>query len=65
MLTAFMTLYNGQPTPIARQASLIAPLFIVIVSSVYALLKVPVLTNQVFSGAAGLSSGGLVERTFK
>jgi hypothetical protein len=65
MLTAFMNLHNGQPIPSSQQWALITPLTIVIVSSVYALLKVPVLTNHIFSGAAGLSSGGLVERTFK
>jgi len=65
ILTAFMNLYNGQPIPISQQWALITPLTIVIVASVYTLLKVPTLTSHIFSGASGLSSSGLVERAFK
>ena len=65
ILTSFLTFYNGQPMTIDRQGALIAPLFIVTISSVYALLKVPVLTSHIFSGAAGLSSSGIAERAFK
>ena len=65
VLTAFMNLYNGQPIPISQQWALITPLTIVIVASVYTLLKVPTLTSHIFSGASGLSSSGLVERAFK
>jgi hypothetical protein len=36
-------------------------LFITFVSSIYVLLKVPALTNHIFSGAAGGSSAGLLE----
>jgi len=36
-------------------------LFITFLSSIYVLLKVPALTNHIFSGAAGGSSAGLVE----
>jgi hypothetical protein len=36
-------------------------LFITFVSSIYVLLKVPALTNHIFSGTAGGSSAGLVE----
>ena len=36
-------------------------LFITFLASIYALLKVPALTNHIFSGAAGGSSAGLLE----
>ena len=65
ILTSFLTFYNGQPMTIDRQGALIAPLFIVTIASVYALLKVPVLTSHIFCGAAGLSSSGIAERAFK
>ncbi len=65
ILTSFLTFYNGQPMTIDRQGALIAPLSIVTIASVYALLKVPVLTSHIFSGAAGLSSSGIAERAFK
>jgi TrbL/VirB6 plasmid conjugal transfer protein len=59
-LTAFMNLYNGRPIPVGQQTALIAPLFIVIVASVYALIKVPMLTSQIFSGSAGSSAAGML-----
>src|SRR5256885_2418239 len=37
-------------------------LFITFLASIYALLKVPALTNHIFSGTAGGSSVGIVER---
>jgi hypothetical protein len=52
-LTAFMDLYHGQPIPVGHQGALLAPLFIVIVASIYTLIKVPTLTSHIFSGAAG------------
>ena len=39
-------------------------LFITFLASIYALLKVPALTNHIFSGTAGGSSAGLLERVF-
>ena len=39
-------------------------LFITFLASIYALLKIPSLTNHIFSGTAGGSSAGLVERVF-
>jgi hypothetical protein len=60
VLTAFMNLYGGRPIPITEQASLVAPLFIVIVASVYALIKVPMLTSHIFSGNAGGSAAGML-----
>ena len=59
ILTSFLTLYNGQPITIDQQGALITPLIIVAVSSIYVLLKVPALTSHIFSGSAGLGSGGL------
>ena len=40
-------------------------LFITFLASIYALLKVPALTNHIFSGTAGGSSGGIIERVFE
>jgi type IV secretory pathway VirB6-like protein len=40
-------------------------LFITFLASIYALLKVPALTNHIFSGTAGASSAGIVERVFE
>jgi hypothetical protein len=40
-------------------------LFITFLASIYALLKVPALTNHIFSGTAGGSSVGIVERVFQ
>src|ERR1700704_462837 len=39
-------------------------LFITFLASIYALLKVPALTNHIFSGASGGSSAGILERVF-
>jgi len=36
-------------------------LFITFLAGIYALLKVPALTNHIFSGTAGGSSAGLLE----
>lgn len=60
ILSAFMALYNGQPIPITQQGALLAPLFIVTIASVYALIKVPMLTSHVFSGGSGGSAGGML-----
>jgi hypothetical protein len=40
-------------------------LLITFLASIYALLKVPALTNHIFSGTAGGSSVGIVERIFQ
>jgi len=40
-------------------------LFITFLASIYALLKVPALTNHIFSGTAGGTSVGIVERVFE
>jgi len=40
-------------------------LFITFLASIYALLKVPALTNHIFSGTAGGSSVGIIERVFE
>ncbi len=39
-------------------------LFITLLASIYTLLKVPALTNHIFSGTAGGSSAAIVERVF-
>jgi type IV secretory pathway VirB6-like protein len=40
-------------------------LFITFLASIYALLKIPTLTNHIFSGTAGGSSVAIVERVFE
>jgi len=37
-------------------------LFITFLGSIYALLKIPALTNHIFSGTAGGTSAGILER---
>jgi hypothetical protein len=59
ILTGFMNLYDGRPIPVSQQAALLPAVFIVIVASVYALLKVPMLTSHIFSGSSGGSAAGL------
>jgi TrbL/VirB6 plasmid conjugal transfer protein len=61
ILTGFMNLYNGQPIPVSQQAALLPPLFIVIVASVYTLIKVPTLTSHIFSGSAGGSAAQMLD----
>jgi hypothetical protein len=39
-------------------------LFITFLASIYVLLKVPSLTNHIFSGTSGGSSVGILERIF-
>lgn len=60
VLTGFMNLYGGRPIPVVQQASLLPVLFIVIVASVYALIKVPMLTSHIFSGSTGGSAAGML-----
>jgi TrbL/VirB6 plasmid conjugal transfer protein len=40
-------------------------LFITFLASIYTLLKVPTLTNHIFSGTAGGSSAGIIQRVFE
>jgi len=40
-------------------------LFVTFLASIYALLKVPALTNHIFSGTAGTSSADMFERLFR
>jgi hypothetical protein len=40
-------------------------LFITFLSSIYTLLKIPALTNHIFSGTAGGSSAGVLGRIFE
>lgn len=60
VLTGFVNMYGGHPIPVLQQASLMPALFIVIVASVYALIKVPMLTSHIFSGNAGGSAAGML-----
>jgi len=61
ILTGFTNLYNGQPIPVSQQAALLPPLFIVIVASVYTLIKVPMLTSHIFSGSSGGSTAQMLD----
>ena len=56
-----------EPTKTISVAQLIGwfpVLFITFLAAIYALLKIPALTNHIFSGTAGGSSIGIVERFF-
>src|ERR1700685_2430663 len=56
-----------QPTGTISTVQLIAAfpdLFITFLASIYTLLKIPALTNHIFSGTAGGSSAGILERVF-
>jgi type IV secretory pathway VirB6-like protein len=56
-----------QPTGTISTVQLIEAfpvLFITFLASIYTLLKIPALTNHIFSGTAGGSSAGILERVF-
>lgn len=56
-----------QPTGTISTVQLIEAfpvLFITFLASIYTLLKIPALTNHIFSGMAGGSSAGILERVF-
>jgi TrbL/VirB6 plasmid conjugal transfer protein len=61
ILTGFMALYGGRPIPVSQQLALLPPLFIVIIASVYALIKVPMLVSHLFSGSAGGSAASMLK----
>ena len=59
---------NLQPTGTISTVQLIGwfpVLFITFVASIYVLLRVPALTNHIFSGTSGGSSTGILEGVFK
>ena len=60
ILTGFMNLYGGKPISALQQTSLMPALFIVVVASVYVLIKVPMLTSHIFSGNAGGTAGSML-----
>src|SRR5271167_2894966 len=60
-------IFDLQPTGTISTVQLIEAfpvLFITFLASIYALLKIPALTNHIFSGTAGGSSAGILERVF-
>jgi len=60
-------IFDLQPKGVISTVQLIEAfpvLFITFLASIYALLKIPALTNHIFSGTAGGSSIGIVERVF-
>ena len=60
-------IFNLQPKGVISTVQLIEAfpvLFITFLASIYALLKIPALTNHIFSGTAGGSSFGILERVF-
>jgi TrbL/VirB6 plasmid conjugal transfer protein len=60
-------IFDLQPKGVISTVQLIQAfpvLFITFLASIYALLKIPALTNHIFSGTAGGSSSGVVERVF-
>jgi hypothetical protein len=46
--------------PVPEPSTLLGLLVVVFLGGVYALLKVPALTNHLFGGVSGLSSGGVI-----
>jgi intracellular septation protein A len=65
--TLILGIFDLQPTGTISTVQLIEAfpvLFITFLASIYALLKIPALTNHIFSGAAGGSSAGILERVF-
>src|ERR1019366_7631876 len=60
-------IFDLQPTGTISTVQLIEAfpvLFITFLASIYTLLKIPALTNHIFSGTAGGSSAGILERVF-
>ena len=60
-------IFDLQPKGVISTVQLIEAfpvLFITFLASIYALLKIPALTNHIFSGTAGGSSFGILERVF-
>ncbi len=60
-------IFDLQPKGVISTVQLIETfpvLFITFLASIYALLKIPALTNHIFSGTAGGSSFGILERVF-
>jgi len=64
MLGALRPTTRGHPFDGAAHRLVSGPL-ITFLASIYALLKVPALTNHIFSGTAGGSSVGIIERVFE
>jgi hypothetical protein len=65
--TLILGIFDLQPTGTISTVQLIEAfpvLFITFLASIYALLKIPVLTNHIFSGTSGGSSAGILERVF-
>jgi type IV secretory pathway VirB6-like protein len=60
LITSFLGQWPG-PISIDRLIGLFPALFITFLASIYALLKIPALTNSIFSGSSGQSSGGILE----
>ena len=60
VLIGFIELFGDQKFTTAQQASMVPAIFIMVVASVYALIKVPMLTSHIFSGGAGGSAAGML-----
>jgi len=60
VLIGFIELFGDQRFTATQQAAMVPAIFIVVVASVYALIKVPMLTSHLFSGGAGGSAAGMI-----
>lgn len=60
VLIGFIELFGGQKLTATEQASMVPAVLIVVVASVYALIKVPMLTSHIFSGGAGGSAADMM-----
>ncbi|HEY6271657.1 MAG TPA: hypothetical protein VIX19_06635, partial [Terriglobales bacterium] len=60
VLIGFIEMFGDQKMTAIQQASMVPAIFIVVVASVYALIKVPMLTSHLFSGGSGSSAAGML-----
>jgi len=60
VLIGFVEMFGDQKMTAIQQASMVPAIFIVVVASVYALIKVPMLTSHLFSGGSGGSAASML-----
>ena len=60
VLIGFIETFGDQKLTATEQATMVPAILIVVVASVYALIKVPMLTSHIFSGSSGGSAAGLM-----
>ena len=60
VLIGFIEMFGDQKLTATEQATMVPAILIVVVASVYALIKVPMLTSHIFSGSSGGSAAGMM-----